>query len=131
MFSTSILASLALLPNLQLQSKSTQIILMQQIYDDYKRFQMDLEFVQLLANPQYIYQLAIKQYFEDDQFVNYLQYLLYFKRPEFLKYIKYPVCIKMLDCLQNEEFRLQMKDRNFADKISKQIEVTFQILQSK
>ncbi|CAK92535.1 unnamed protein product (macronuclear) [Paramecium tetraurelia] len=104
---------------------------MQKIYDDYKRFQMDLEFVQLLANPQYIYQLATKQYFEDDQFVNYLQYLLYFKRPEFLKYIKYPVCIKMLDCLQNEEFRLQMKDRNFADKISKQIEVTFQILQSK
>ncbi|CAD8145880.1 unnamed protein product [Paramecium pentaurelia] len=104
---------------------------MQKIYDDYKRFQMDLEFVQMLASPSYIHQLAIKDYFQDDQFINYLEYLQYFKRPEFMKYIRYPVCIKMLDCLQNEEFRRQMKNWNFADKITQQIEVTFQILKDK
>ncbi|CAD8054069.1 unnamed protein product [Paramecium sonneborni] len=104
---------------------------MQKIYDDYKRFQMDLEFVQLLASPFYVHQLAIKDYFEDDQFINYLQYLLYFKGSEYLKYIKYPVCIKILDCLQNVEFRKQMKDYNFVCKIDQQIAVTFGILQNK
>lgn len=62
---------------------------------------MDLEFVQLLANPAYLHALALQEYFQDQEFINYLQYLLYFKNPRFLKYIRYPMCLRMLDNLQH------------------------------
>ncbi|XP_076670292.1 mediator complex subunit 31 isoform X3 [Andrena cerasifolii] len=46
------------------------------------RFQVELEFVQCLANPNYLNFLAQRGYFKDATFVNYLKYLLYWKEPE-------------------------------------------------
>ncbi|KAM3130544.1 hypothetical protein pb186bvf_017353 [Paramecium bursaria] len=100
---------------------------MQQLYEEYRRFQMDLEFVQMLANPQYLKYL--RQYIDDDCFINYLKYLCYFKDPKYFKYIQYPMCIKILDCLQNQEFRIMIKDDIFIDKLEEQINLSFKYIQ--
>ncbi|XP_012273958.1 mediator of RNA polymerase II transcription subunit 31 isoform X2 [Orussus abietinus] len=49
------------------------------------RFQVELEFVQCLANPNYLNFLAQRGYFKDSAFINYLKYLLYWKEPEYAK----------------------------------------------
>ncbi|XP_035777898.1 mediator of RNA polymerase II transcription subunit 31-like isoform X2 [Anopheles albimanus] len=72
------------------------------------RFQVELEFVQCLANPNYLHFLAQRGYFKDAAFVNYLKYLLYWKEPEYAKYIKFPMCLYFLDLLQYEHFRREI-----------------------
>ena len=70
------------------------------------RFVAELEFVQCLANPNYLHcmhlnsehfshsftratsDLAQHGYFEDERFINYLTYLRYWKQPEYARYIK-------------------------------------------
>jgi len=73
-----------------------------------QRFLLELEFVQLLANPTYIHHLAQNRYFDDEAFVGYLSYLLYWKRPEYAKYVMYPHAFFFLDMLQNSQFRAAM-----------------------
>uniref|UniRef100_A0A182NMN0 Mediator of RNA polymerase II transcription subunit 31 n=1 Tax=Anopheles dirus TaxID=7168 RepID=A0A182NMN0_9DIPT len=72
------------------------------------RFQVELEFVQCLANPNYLHFLAQRGYFKDTAFVNYLKYLLYWKEPEYAKYLKFPMCLYFLDLLQYEHFRREI-----------------------
>jgi mediator of RNA polymerase II transcription subunit 31 len=68
-----------------------------------RRFLLELEFVQCLANPQYLqcnfliipsyfnYFLVLSQHhlFKDQAFLNYLNYLKYWKQPEYVRYIVY------------------------------------------
>lgn len=72
------------------------------------RFQVELEFVQCLANPNYLNFLAQRGYFKDQAFINYLKYLLYWKEPEYAKYLMYPMCLYFLDLLQYEHFRREI-----------------------
>jgi len=72
------------------------------------RFQIELEFVQCLANPNYLNFLAQREFFKDQAFINYLKYLLYFKEPEYAKFLKYPMCLYFLDLLQYPEFRKEL-----------------------
>ncbi|KAF0766257.1 mediator of RNA polymerase II transcription subunit 31 [Aphis craccivora] len=72
------------------------------------RFQVELEFVQCLANPNYLNFLAQRGYFKDQSFINYLKYLLYWKEPDYAKFIKYPMCLYFLDLLQHEPFRKEI-----------------------
>lgn len=72
------------------------------------RFQVELEFVQCLANPNYINFLAQRGYFKDSSFVNYIKYLQYWKDPQYAKYLKYPMCLHFLDLLQYEHFRKEV-----------------------
>ncbi|XP_046554662.1 mediator of RNA polymerase II transcription subunit 31-like [Haliotis rubra] len=51
------------------------------------RFQVELEFVQCLANPNYLNFLAQRGYFKENYFINYLKYLLYWKEPKYARYI--------------------------------------------
>uniref|UniRef100_A0A8C1UZI3 Mediator of RNA polymerase II transcription subunit 31 n=1 Tax=Cyprinus carpio TaxID=7962 RepID=A0A8C1UZI3_CYPCA len=51
------------------------------------RFQLELEFVQCLANPNYLNFLAQRGYLREKPFVNYLKYLLYWKEPEYAKFL--------------------------------------------
>ncbi|KAI8995913.1 mediator complex, subunit Med31, partial [Gaertneriomyces semiglobifer] len=69
------------------------------------RFQLELEFVQCLANPQYLQFLAQQQYFSDPAFLNYLAYLQYWRRPEYAKHLIYPYCLRILELLQYAPFR--------------------------
>ncbi|TXG53739.1 hypothetical protein EZV62_018995 [Acer yangbiense] len=72
--------------------------------DGRQRFLLELEFVQCLANPNYIHYLAQNRYFEDEAFIGYLKYLQYWKRPEYVKFIMYPHCLYFLNLLQNANF---------------------------
>ncbi|KAG0597348.1 hypothetical protein M758_UG330600 [Ceratodon purpureus] len=76
--------------------------------DGRQRFLLELEFVQLLANPTFIHHLAQNRYFDDEAFVGYLKYLLYWKQPEYAKYIMYPHAFFFLDMLQSANFRAAM-----------------------
>lgn len=72
------------------------------------RFQVELEFVQCLANPNYLNFLAQRGYFKDPAFVNYLKYLQYWKEPEYARYLKYPMCLYFLELLQHDHFRKEI-----------------------
>jgi len=72
------------------------------------RFQIELEFVQCLANPNYLNFLAQRGFFKETTFINYLKYLTYWKEPDYTKYLKYPQCLMMLDLLQSEHFRKEL-----------------------
>ncbi|KAK4009076.1 Mediator of RNA polymerase II transcription subunit 31 [Daphnia magna] len=72
------------------------------------RFQVELEFVQCFANPNYLHFLAQRGYFKDPAFVNYIKYLQYWKEPAYAKYLKYPMCLHFLDLLQYEHFRKEI-----------------------
>jgi mediator of RNA polymerase II transcription subunit 31 len=96
---------------------------------DKTRFMVELEFVQLLANPSYINcishslirDLAQNKYFEDKKFLNYLIYLKYWKNPIYSKYITYPHCLYFLDHLnESESFRDACKNMDFINFVSKQ-----------
>ncbi|KAE8622710.1 hypothetical protein XENTR_v10005343 [Xenopus tropicalis] len=98
------------------------------------RFQLELEFVQCLANPNYLNFLAQRGYFKDKSFVNYLKYLLYWKDPDYAKYLnfqkepalhirtafRYPQCLHMLELLQYEHFRKELVNAQCAKFIDEQ-----------
>ncbi|KAG0335570.1 hypothetical protein BG004_008399 [Podila humilis] len=83
-------------------------------YEQLKRFQIELEFVQCLANPWYLHNLAQQQYFSQEPFVRYLDYLQYFRRPEYAKFIIYPHCLHFLSLLQHQSFREQLAKQESA-----------------
>ncbi|KAL5274589.1 MED31 family protein [Megaselia abdita] len=72
------------------------------------RFQIELEFVQCLANPNYLNFLAQRGFFKDTSFINYIKYLQYWKEPEYVKFLMYPMCLYFLDLLQYEHFRREI-----------------------
>lgn len=84
------------------------------------RFQIELEFVQCLANPNYLNFLAQRGFFKDKSFCNYLSYLQYWSRPEYAKFIKYPMCLYFLELLQYEHFRREIASGQCAKFIEDQ-----------
>eukprot|EP00117_Sycon_ciliatum_P021719 scpid85757/ scgid18951/ Mediator of RNA polymerase II transcription subunit 31; Mediator complex subunit 31; Mediator complex subunit soh1 len=76
--------------------------------EELRRFQVELEFLQCLANPFYLNHLAQHGYMDKKEFVNYLKYLLYWKQPEYAIFIKYPACLHILELLQEETFRKEL-----------------------
>ncbi|TFK25558.1 SOH1 family protein [Coprinopsis marcescibilis] len=73
------------------------------------RFELELEFVQALANPYYLHSLAQQNILEQPAFINYLKYLLYFKEPDYARFIHYPHALHHLDLLQHAQFREELK----------------------
>jgi len=84
------------------------------------RFQVELEFVQCLANPNYLNFLAQRGVFKEQTFINYIKYLLYWKQPEYAKYLKYPQSLHMLELLQYEQFRKELMNAQCAKFIDDQ-----------
>ncbi|KAI0019682.1 mediator complex, subunit Med31 [Xylariomycetidae sp. FL0641] len=75
-------------------------------YGGFSRFEIELEFVQSLANPWYLNHLASQKLLAEPAFVEYLKYLQYWTRPPYLKYLNYPgPTLKHLELLQVERFR--------------------------
>ncbi|KAJ9155613.1 hypothetical protein NKR23_g1937 [Pleurostoma richardsiae] len=75
-------------------------------YGGYTRFEIELEFVQSLANPYYLNHLAAQKFLQQPAFVAYLAYLQYWSKPPYLKYLTYPgPTLKNLELLQQERFR--------------------------
>ena len=71
------------------------------------RFELELEFVGLLAHPGYLQHLAAAKTLQDPRFVAYLRYLwAYWRRPEYAQYLRYPgPTLRALEVLQEERFR--------------------------
>ena len=70
------------------------------------RFELELEFVQLLANPQYLIYLAASKTLTQPEFVAYLKYLLYWTKPPYVQYLSFPAAtLRALEMLQSEAFR--------------------------
>lgn len=99
------------------------------VNDDRQRFLLDLEFVQTLANPQYLNFLAQRNYFKNPAFLNYLKYLLYFKEENYIKYVRYPQALYFLDLLQREQFRQELVNTNYCRYIEDQQLLAWQRLQ--
>lgn len=53
------------------------------------RFELELEFVQALANPYYLHSLAQQNILDQPAFINFLQYLLYFKEKDYARFIQF------------------------------------------
>eukprot|EP00038_Savillea_parva_P011850 m.200572 g.200572 ORF g.200572 m.200572 type:complete len:119 (-) comp21095_c0_seq1:136-492(-) len=87
---------------------------------DKRRFEVELEFVQCLANPDYLTFLAQRGYFQRPEFCNYLAYLRYWLRPEYAKHITYPHALAFLELLQNDKFRDVFKYQSTSEAISGQ-----------
>jgi mediator of RNA polymerase II transcription subunit 31 len=81
---------------------------------DKMRFILELEFVELLANPHMLQHLSINRYLEEEAFCNYLQYLQYWKQPAYAKHITHPHALYFLEKLQSEAYRQQLADPGFV-----------------
>lgn len=81
------------------------------------RFLLELEFVQTLANPNYLHWLATNRYFQDKAFLNYLKYLNYWRQPQYAKFIVYPYCLHFLELVQHEQFQTELLNPKFAEYI--------------
>jgi len=82
---------------------------------DRDRLTAELEFVQLLANPQYLNYLAQNKYFSDAAFLNYLEYLKYWQQPKYAKLVIFPQCLFFLEMLQKKEFRDLLINNSFIE----------------
>jgi mediator of RNA polymerase II transcription subunit 31 len=52
------------------------------------RFELELEFVQSLANPFYLHSLAQQGILDQPSFVRYLEYLRYWKEKEYARFLQ-------------------------------------------
>ncbi|KPM40446.1 hypothetical protein AK830_g6116 [Neonectria ditissima] len=78
-------------------------------YGGFSRFEIELEFVQSLANPYYLNHLASQKLLNQPAFVAYLAYLQYWNKPPYLRYLTYPgPTLRHLELLQQETFRQQI-----------------------
>ncbi|KAG9012798.1 suppressor of hpr1 [Tulasnella sp. JGI-2019a] len=78
-------------------------------------FHTELEFVQGLANPFYLWYLARYGYMDDPAFLNYLKYLKYWQEKEYAQFVLYPYSLHILNLLDDSTFRLSLKERNTID----------------
>jgi hypothetical protein len=53
------------------------------------------QFIQCLASPNYLYELASKGYLDDPCFLNYLEYLNYWRNPKYVQFILSVLRIKI------------------------------------
>jgi len=54
-----------------------------------EKFELELEFVQSLANPYYLHSLAQQNILDQPAFINYLEYLLYWKEKDYARFIQF------------------------------------------
>ncbi|KAI9163245.1 Mediator of RNA polymerase II transcription subunit 31 [Paramyrothecium foliicola] len=87
-------------------------------YGGYSRFEIELEFVQSLANPYYLNHLASQKLLTQPSFVAYLAYLRYWSRPPYLKYLTYPgPTLRHLELLQQEQFRQDIMSPDLVQRL--------------
>lgn len=83
--------------------------------DDETRFIIELEFVQCLANADYLHWLALNKYLDDPAFVVFLRYLSYWRRPEYARFLVYPQALAVLELLGRAEVRREVGRVQYKD----------------
>lgn len=87
-----------------------------------KRFAMELEFVQMLANPGYVQWLSQEGYLSNAPFLRYLDYLSYWREPQCARHLLYPAALTVLELLQKDaEFRAAAANPGFIGYFHQQI----------
>lgn len=87
-------------------------------YGGFSRFEIELEFVQSLANPYYLNHLASQKLLNQPSFVAYLAYLQYWSHPPYLKYLTFPgPTLRHLELLQQETFRQQIMSPDLVNRL--------------
>ncbi|UKZ81152.1 hypothetical protein TrVFT333_008923 [Trichoderma virens FT-333] len=87
-------------------------------YGGYSRFEIELEFVQSLANPYYLNHLASQKLLTQPAFIAYLDYLQYWSKPPYLKYLTYPgPTLRHLQLLQRERFRQDIMSPDLVQRL--------------
>ncbi|KAL7947223.1 mediator of RNA polymerase II transcription subunit 31 [Trichoderma barbatum] len=87
-------------------------------YGGYTRFEIELEFVQSLANPYYLNHLASQKLLTQPAFIAYLDYLQYWSKPPYLKYLTYPgPTLRHLQLLQRERFRQDIMSPDLVQRL--------------
>jgi hypothetical protein len=79
-------------------------------YSIYRQFVKDLEFVQMLADIDYVRQLHVRGYLYDPQFREYISALSYLLAPENIRLIRCPEGLWTLKAFQREGFIESIKD---------------------
>ncbi|KAJ7350330.1 SOH1-domain-containing protein [Mycena olivaceomarginata] len=82
------------------------------------RFELELEFVQALANPYYLHSLAQQNILDQPAFISFLEYLLYFKEKDYARFIHYPHALHHLELLQRPQFRADMRQDEYRDMLN-------------
>ncbi|CAF9927556.1 MAG: suppressor of hpr1 [Gomphillus americanus] len=86
------------------------------------RFELELEFVSMLASPTYLSYLASTKILQQPQFVAYLDYLQYWTRPPYVQYLVYPVAtLHVLELLQREDFRKDILNPQVVSKLAEEL----------
>eukprot|EP00123_Amoebidium_parasiticum_P003458 comp14764_c1_seq1/m.11177 comp14764_c1_seq1/g.11177 ORF comp14764_c1_seq1/g.11177 comp14764_c1_seq1/m.11177 type:complete len:161 (-) comp14764_c1_seq1:338-820(-) len=107
-----------MLPEIIAPTANTDSSAIEQImHDDKLRFEVELEFVQMLASPNYLGYLAQHRMFEKPEFVNYIKYLQYWKQPQYARFLKWPQCLYFLDQLQKPHFQKAMMEARHKDTV--------------
>ncbi len=89
---------------------------------DRTRFELELEFVQLLALPAYVQWLAQQGYLDSDPFKAYLRYLLYWRDPAYARHLLYPSALTVLELLVcSREFRAAALQPGFVAYVQAQL----------
>ena len=79
-------------------------------YSVYRQMIKDIEFVQMLADPRYVFDLIKRGYFHNEKFRSYINGLKYLYRPEFFKLVKYPEGFYNLDAMVEKGFSEKMQN---------------------
>lgn len=91
------------------------------------RWEVELEFIQSLANIQYLNHLAQNNFLQDPKFLRYLDYLNYWREPQYARHLVYPNCLHILKLLQNEEFRRNIVSPDFMSTVMNDMVKRWQI----
>ncbi|EUT79291.1 hypothetical protein PFAG_05858 [Plasmodium falciparum Santa Lucia] len=76
------------------------------------KFECELEFLQSLCNIDYIKHLYENKYFNDYNFINYLKYLNYWRNKPYIFYVHFPICLYVLDILNNNNTNIYFNHAN-------------------
>lgn len=78
--------------------------------DNKLRFELELEFIELLSNPHYLQYLAQSDLLSNPDFINYLEYLQYWHQSQYIPYINHPHSLYFLELLLQPSFRQSLLD---------------------
>lgn len=92
---------------------------------DRERYIIEMEFVQMLANVQYLQFLARQGYLDQPAFVQYLAYLRYWQGREYAKHLIFPQCLHFLELLQTQRFRDALRRDDAVALIAQQQHAAF------
>ena len=90
-----------------------------------ERYVCEMEFVQMLANVQYLQHLARQGYLDQPAFVGYLAYLRYWRRREYAARLVFPQCLHFLELLQSPRFRDALRRDDAVALIAQQQHAAF------